>query len=120
MWKLFIMSALVGFVGKRFFKMSNVWIYTCYIPLALLYVNDKKNAPLDEIENFYKYALELRKTQALYNSSKEAVVEALSKVDSTYVETIKKDLSKSNKTLFEVVCGIDAELLRLVPRQVIV
>lgn len=99
--------------------MSHVWIYTCYIPLALLYVHDKKNLPLDEIENFYKYALEVRKTKAFYENSKKAVTEALAKENNQYVQEIKEDLSKVNKTLFEVVSGIDAELLKLAEKQLI-
>ena len=99
--------------------MSNIWIYTCYIPLALLYIHDKKNVPLDEIENFYKYALEVRKTKAFYENSKQAVIEALAKENNQYVEAIREDLSKSNKTLFEVVSRIDSELLQLAEKLVI-
>lgn len=109
---------MTGLVGKKCFLMSNLWLYTCYIPLAMLFIHDKKNVPLDEIENFYKYALEVKKTKAFYESSRRAVAEALNNENSQYVESIKDDLNKSNTTLFEVVSGIDAELLKLAERNV--
>ena len=100
--------------------MSNVWLYTCYIPLAILYIHDKKNVQLDEIENFYKYALEVRKTKAFYENSKTAVTEALAKESNQCVQEIKEDLSKANLTLFEVVNRLDYELLKFAEKHVIV
>jgi len=108
-----LLSGFAGLVGKSVFSMSNVWLYTGFIPLALLYIHDMKNVPYDEIENFYKYSLEVKKTKAFYDVSKNNVNEALAKFDSKYVESVKEDLTKYNKTLFEVVNGLDAELLKL-------
>lgn len=119
-WKLFLLSALVGFAGKKFYKMSNLWMYTCYIPLALLFVHDMKNIPYDEIENFYKYSLEVTKTKAFYEQTKQAVNEALVQIDLPFTDSIKQDLSETNKTLFEVVSDIDAQLLKLAEKSLIV
>lgn len=119
-WKLFFLSAFAGFLGKSVLSMSNVWIYTGFIPLALLYVHDIKNVPYDEIENFYKYALEVKKTKAFYEVSKNNVNDALAKYDSKYVESIKDDLTKYNKTLLEAVSGLDAELLKLAEKEILV
>lgn len=92
--------------------MSRLWTYTSFIPLILLYIHDKQNVPYDEIENFYKYTLEAKKTKAFYEHSKSAVNEALSKYDKESVEEIKENLNKYDKTLFELMAALDAELLR--------
>lgn len=92
--------------------MSNVWIYTGFIPLALLYIHDMKNVPYDEIENFYKYSLEIKKTKAYYEVSKKTVNDELANIDKDFMEKIKEDLNKTNKTLFEVMSGLDNEMLK--------
>jgi len=91
--------------------MSRLWTYTGFIPFILLYIHDKQNVPYDEIENFYKYSLEVKKTQAFYEQSKSAVNEALSNYDKESVEEIKGNLNKYEKTLFELMAAFDAELL---------
>lgn len=100
--------------------MSNLWLYTGFIPLILLMIHDAKNVPYDEIENFYKYALEVKKTKVLYEAQKKTVTETLSQYDSKYYDSIKEDLSKSDKTLLEVVNSIDAELLNLAEKHLII
>ncbi len=111
-FRLFLLSAFAGYLGKSILKMSNVWIYTGFIPLALLYIHDMKNVPYDEIENFYKYSLEIKKTKAYYEVSKKTVNDELANIDKDFMEKIKEDLNKTNKTLFEVMSGLDNEMLK--------
>lgn len=91
--------------------MSTLWLFTGFIPYLLLSFYDKRNPAYTEIENFYKYALEIKKTKALYKGQKNKIVEELKSYDEKYYKIVKDDLSDSQQTLFEVMNGVDRQLI---------
>ena len=91
--------------------MSTLWLFTGFVPYLLLRFYDKRNPHYSEIENFYKYSLEIKKTKALYESHKNKIVEELNNYDEKYYKIVKDDLSDSQQTLFEVMNGVDRQLV---------
>lgn len=87
--------------------MSNLWLFTAFVPFILLQYHDLRNAPHAEIENFYRYALEVKKTKGFYDNLKDKINTELVKLDENSLETIKNDLNSHDKTLFEVVRCLD-------------
>ena len=73
---------------------------------------DKRFVPYGEIENFYKYLYETRKSNVLYSVDKNDVSNQLAAVDKDCFEKIKSELVRSNRTLYEVVQDLDEIYLR--------
>lgn len=73
---------------------------------------DRRFVPYAELENFYKYLYERRKSNELYKSDGDNVSKQLAAVDNESFTRIKNELLRSNRTLYEVVQDLDEMYLK--------
>lgn len=73
---------------------------------------DKRYVPFTEIENFYKFLYEKRKADVLYKINNGDILNQIESSDKSCFEKIKKELEKSNRTLYEVSQDLDEMYLR--------
>lgn len=110
---LFGLSALVAFIAKKQLKMSPIWYISAFIPLVLLKINDIKHFPYSEVENFYRYALEVKSAKQRYSNDREVIVGDLKKYDNEKFDQIQNQLKKSQISLIEAVNHLDNQYLEI-------
>ena len=69
---------------------------------------DKKFVPYTEIENLFKFIYERRKATCLYKNNHTSIQKELESVDKVVYSRIQKELTDSNKTLYEANNGLNA------------
>lgn len=107
------MSLLAGFVGCRVLMMSPLWYIGAFVPLGLLKIHDYKNAPYSELENFYRYALDVKSAKERFNTQKDSIIKELKKIDAMKFNEISNQLKQSEITLYEVVNDLDKQYLEM-------
>ena len=93
--------------------MSGVWFITAFVPLILLKIHDRKHAPYSELENFYRYSLEVKSAKERYNNQKDKIIKEITKYDEGKFKIIQSQLNKSEITLYEAVNDLDKQYLEL-------
>lgn len=107
------MSLLAGLFARRVLLMSPLWYITAFVPLGLLKIHDTKHTPYSELENFYRYALDVKSARERYENEKENIIGELKKIDEKKFNDIQIILKKSETTLIEVVNDLDKQYLEI-------
>ena len=110
---LFGLSLGMGIFAKNYLQMSKLWLFTAFIPYFLLKVHDYKNTSYSEIENFYKYSLEVRSARERFYQKQENIVKELKTIDEEKFNLIQNQLNNSQITLFEVMNELDKQYLEI-------
>jgi hypothetical protein len=110
---LFGLSLFSAILAKKILKMSPNWYIGSFIPLILLKIHDIKHFPYSELENFYRYSLEVKSAKQIYKNNKENIIGELRKYDETKFYEIHSQLKKSEITLIEVINDLDNQYIEL-------
>lgn len=93
---------LFGLTTTFYFKRSRYWLIGSFVPYFLIKYMDQKYVPYTELENFYKYVNERRMAEALYKGDDNSIEKELSALDKETYESIKNELLRTNRTIWEV------------------
>jgi hypothetical protein len=110
---VFGLSSMAAYIAVKKLQMSPLWYVGSFIPLILLKVHDIKHFPYSELENFYRYALDVKSAKQRYNYHKDNIIEELKKYDEARFNEIQNQLKKSEITLIEVVNHLDNQYLQI-------
>ena len=102
-----LIGSLLIVATARFLRLSRYWYFVSFAPALILSYSDKKFVPYGEIENFYNYVYERRKAESLFKNEGKAVDEELNLLDKKNYDQIKRELVRTNKTLYEVAQELD-------------
>lgn len=91
----------------RALKLPNWWMAASFIPSLIIHISDRHFPPYAELENFYKYVYERRKAETFYKDEKEQIENSLNKISSPELKSLKSELERTNRTLYEVVQNVD-------------
>ncbi len=80
--KYLLGSLVVGTVFHRTLKMSRWWVVGAFVPSMLLCYMDTKFVPYGEIESFYTFVNEKRKSEANYKMNASQIEKELIAYDS--------------------------------------
>lgn len=97
-----------GLFATFYLQLTRVWLIAAFLPVGLRKYYDYKFAPIEEIDNFYKYVIQRRSANNLYNENKK-VTDEFAKAENYKV--IERELTRSNKTLLEAVASLDRAYL---------
>lgn len=110
--KYYIASLLLGVVAHKGLKMSRWWIGGAFVPVLMLSYLDKQFVPYGELENFYKFVYEKRKSEAMYKNDDHSIEKELEKLDKDDFDKLKNILVNSNRTLYEISHDLDEMYLK--------
>jgi len=91
----------------RYLKLPNWWVAACFVPNFILYAADRHFVPFAELENFYKYVYERRKAETFYKTEKDEINKHLNQLNSCELNSLRSELERTNRTLYEVVQNLD-------------
>lgn len=97
-----------GLFATFYLQLTRVWLLASFLPVGLRKFYDYKFAPLEEIDNFYKYVIQRRNADYLYQENKK-ITDEFSKAE--HYRVIERELTRSNKSLLEAVSSLDRAYL---------
>jgi hypothetical protein len=104
-------SVLFGLFMVRVVRYSRFWYFGAFAPAILMKITDSRLTDYSEIENFYKYVDERRRGEYLQKLNSASVSKAISTTDNSAVIELKDELSKHNKTVYDVTADLEAAYL---------